>query len=129
MTRRGPAVTLSRPRRARRIDALGLTLAATLVVLLGFIALTLAGRAKADPDDQIAYDYTAAYGTAVCSTLDDHASFDGIIGIGEAIHGDGLSYRQAGQVISIAVMRLCPRHTGLLEAFIGTFHAKEKVSA
>lgn len=111
-------MTHSRFRRARRIDALGLTLAVTLVAVLGFIALTLAGKAAADPDDQIPYDYANTYGPAVCSTLDDHNTFDGIIGIGEAIHDDGLSYRQAGQVIYLSVAEICPRHLGLLKAFM-----------
>jgi hypothetical protein len=73
--------------------------------------------AKADVDSA-SVAYAAMYGEAVCSTLDDYPNFDGILGIGRAIIEDGLSARQAGQVIGLSVQDICPRHSELMEAFI-----------
>jgi hypothetical protein len=46
-----------------------------------------------------------------------YPTFSGIIGIGEAISTDGLSMHQAGQVIAVSAMEICPRHLGLLQRF------------
>lgn len=88
------------------------------IVTGGFLAAALIAAipAKADPD-QVSLMYAERYGGAVCATLDDYPSFDGILGIGEAIVEDGLSYTQAGYVIAISVGDYCPRHTSLVMAF------------
>jgi len=76
-----------------------------------------AAPAKADVDSA-SVAYAATYGEAVCSVLDEYPNFAGIVGVGKAIHEDGLSMRQAGAVIGLSVQEICPRHSELLEAFV-----------
>ena len=83
-------------------------------------AVLFAVPAKADPDNA-AIAYTAAFGGAVCDTLDDYPTFNGILGIGKAIIEDGLTAEQAGGVIALSITDICPRHTGLLVRFINTY--------
>jgi hypothetical protein len=75
--------------------------------------------ARADTDSAV-YAYAASFGGIVCSTLDEYPSFSGIIGIGEAISTDGLSMHQAGQVIAVSVIEICPRHLALVKAFVNS---------
>ena len=88
------------------------------IVAGGFItaATFSAIPARADTDAAV-YAYAATFGGIVCSTLDEYPTFSGIIGIGEAISTDGLSMHQAGQVIAVSAMEICPRHLGLLQRF------------
>jgi hypothetical protein len=76
----------------------------------------LAGPARADTD-RLVVAYASVFGGAVCSTLDQYPSSSGIIGIGKSIVEDGLTGYQAGQVIALSVMDICPRHTGLMDDF------------
>lgn len=73
--------------------------------------------------DSTAEAYAEMYGAeAICPTLDSYPTFSGILGIGEAIvDSDGLTYRQAGEAIGIAVLRYCPRHTALMMRFAGEY--------
>lgn len=80
-------------------------------------ALVLAVPAEADTDKAVVA-YAAMFAGAVCTTLDAYPSFEGIQGIGAAIMDDGLSARQAGQVIGLSVIEACPRHYGLMQSFI-----------
>lgn len=93
--------------------ALGL-LTGTAVVASAAI---LAGTAKADTDGA-AFAYAAAYGTVVCQVLDEYPTYGGIEGIAEAIVEDGLSYYQAGEVIALSVIRICPQHTALMNRYV-----------
>ncbi len=106
----------SRYRRARIYDGLAVALLLALMAALGVVVFAASARADIDPDVR-AYAYE--YGPAVCSTLDaGHATFDGLIGIGQAIVEQGLTAEQAGQVIGYSVTKLCPRHSDLVAAFV-----------
>lgn len=85
-------------------------------LIVGSLSVAVAATAKADPDTA-AIVYAERYGGAVCATLDDYPTFDGIIGVGQAIVEDGLSYRQAGYVVAMSVTDVCPRHLSLVQAF------------
>jgi hypothetical protein len=113
-----PAVlfTQSRERRARFMDGLAVFLLMLLCAVLGCIALILATPAKADTDP-VVVAYSAHYGGAVCSVLDEFPSENGILGIGKSIIEDGLTGYQAGQVLYLSVSDVCPRHMELLRAF------------
>ncbi|MBP6571338.1 MAG: DUF732 domain-containing protein, partial [Gemmatimonadales bacterium] len=88
-----------------------------VMAAFGVIVMLLSTpQAKADPDSMV-YAYAASFGGAVCETLDAHPSFGGIYGIADAITDDGLTYYQAGQVIAVSVMEICPRHTALVTSF------------
>jgi len=97
------------------------------IVCGGFItAATIAAvPAKADTGDAV-YAYTATFGAIVCQTLDSYPTFSGVIGIGQAIAADGLSMHQAGQVLMLSALEICPRHLGLLRSFADDY---EKVPA
>jgi hypothetical protein len=106
----------SRERKARLYDRLAVALLLVLCAALGCIALILATPAKADTDP-VVVAYSAHYGGAVCSVLDEFPSENGILGIGTSIMEDGLTGYQAGQVLYLSVSDVCPRHMGLLRAF------------
>lgn len=107
----------SRERRARRMDALAVALLMIVMAAFGVIVMLLSTpQAKADPDSMV-YAYAASFGGAVCETLDAYPSFGGIYGIADSIADDGLTYHQAGQVIAMSVMEICPRHTALITSF------------
>ena len=107
--------------KAKLLDALAVALLMAVTAALGCAVMILsAPKAKADVD-HVAFAYAAVYGDAVCSTLDQWPSFDGILGIGEAIVDDGLTTAQAGEVIAVSVMEICPRHSGLMDRFIARY--------
>ena len=107
----------SREHKARRMDALAVALLVVTLTILGWLFATVyAPAAKAD-DWTVVYAYAATYGGAVCETLDSYPSFGGIYGIADSIADDGLTYHQAGQVIAMSVMEICPRHTALVKSF------------
>jgi hypothetical protein len=107
----------SRERKARLYDRMAVALLIMLCAALGVIVFTLAApHAKADTDP-VVVAYSAHYGGAVCSVLDEFPSENGILGIGKSIMDDGLTGYQAGQVLYLSVSDICPRHMGLLRAF------------
>ena len=109
--------SVSRERKARRMDALAVALLMIVMAAFGVIVMLLSTpQAKADPDSMV-YAYAASFGGAVCETLDAYPSFGGIYGIADSIADDGLTYHQAGQVIAMSVMEICPRHTALVTSF------------
>jgi hypothetical protein len=115
--RKSRLFSVSRERKARRMDALAVALLVVTLTILGWLFATVyAPAAKAD-DWTVVYAYAATYGGAVCETLDSYPSFGGIYGIADAITEDGLTYYQAGQVIAVSVMEICPRHTALVRSF------------
>ncbi len=115
--RKSRLFSVSRERKARRMDALAVALLLIVMAAFGVIVMLLSTpQAKADPDSMV-YAYAATFGSAVCETLDSYASFGGIYGIADAITEDGLTYYQAGQVIAVSVMEICPRHTALVRSF------------
>lgn len=84
--------------------------------LITATAIYLAAPAKAEPDGA-SVAVAALYGDIICDTLDSYPSMSGIIGIGQALNSEGLTYYQAGQAIYIAVDNSCPRHLPLLHQF------------
>ncbi len=110
----------SRYRKAKLLDALGVALLMIFCALLGMITLIASTpHAKADDVDNVVFAYANTYAPAVCETLDEgHDSIDGLTGIMLSIVGDGLTPRQAGQVVGISVTENCPRYTPLLRAYI-----------
>jgi hypothetical protein len=106
----------SRERKSRIMDGLAVALLLALAGALGVIAVLAAAPAKADTDP-VVVAYSAHYGGAVCSVLDEFPSENGILGIGKSIIEDGLTGYQAGQVLYLSVSDVCPRHMGLLRAF------------
>lgn len=80
--------------------------------------LLFAPNAQADPVDR----YAGQNAPRVCAVLDAYPTFDGIGGIADAITQETcLTYRDAGGVIAISVMTVCPQHMGLLQDFIATY--------
>ena len=82
--------------------------------------LVFAFPAKAEPDS-VVVAYAATFGEAVCATLDDYPTISGVVGVGQAVMEDGLTAYQAGQVIGLSVLEICPRHTGLMNRFMDAF--------
>ena len=78
--------------------------------------LTFTFPVKADVD-RVVVAYAAQYAGAVCTTLDEYPTIDGVYGIGLSIMEDGLTAYQAGQVIGLSVLEVCPRHIALMQNF------------
>lgn len=115
-------------RKGKFLDALAVLLLMLVMAFLGCAVVLLSAPARADTDN-VAFAYAATYGGAVCAVLDDYPSFDGIIGIGQSIHGDGLSYAQAGEVIFLAAQEICPRHLPLVTRFAAAYGDTARHSA
>ena len=88
-----------------------------LGMVFGALMVAGAATAKAEPD-RVTVAYAAQFAGAVCNVLDEYPSYAGIEGIAQAITADGLSMRQAGWVIALAVDEVCPRHTRLIMSYI-----------
>jgi hypothetical protein len=89
------------------------------IITGGFLTaatLTIAAPVKADVD-RVVVAYAAQFGGAVCTTLDEYPTIDGVYGIGLSIMEDGLTAYQAGQVIGLSVLEVCPRHIALMQNF------------
>jgi len=114
----------SRYRRAARMDGVALALLLALITAIGVIAAPVA---RAEPSTR-ALEYAALFGDVVCDVLDDHATISGLIGIGEAITDDGLSYHEAGEVLAISVTEICPRHYLLLKRFVRLYGGEGMVA-
>lgn len=89
--------------------AAGIVTGATITTTIVFAA-----PAKADVPTPVITQYS----DAVCSTLDDYPTFNGILGVGQALHDYGWTWREAGEIVGMAVLRYCPRHTQLLNDFM-----------
>ena len=87
------------------------------VITGSFLTAGLAVAVPAKADDAVAYAYASRYAGAICLTLDEFPSAEGILGIGSEIVKDGLTSFEAGQAIFYAVDDVCPRHMGLLRSF------------
>ncbi len=112
----------SRERRARRMDALAVTLLMAVMAALGCAVLILSTpQAKAAPQQDDAYAYAATFGLVVCSVLDDYSSFAGIAGIGQALAGEGWTGEDTGRIVGYSVMEFCPQHLPLIKRFAAEF--------
>lgn len=101
--------------------------AAGLITGCAVIAIAAAPHADAQPD-RVAIAYADQFGEAVCGTLNDYPSFDGIIGIASVMMDDGLSGRQAGQAIALSVIDLCPWHLALLDNFANSYNGQNTLA-
>lgn len=79
-------------------------------------ALYFAAPSKASPDP-VASDVADTYGPAMCQTLDDYPTMDGILGIGTVLMDAGLTGRQAGHALFLGVQANCPEYLPLLRRF------------
>ncbi len=81
-------------------------------------ALTMcAAPAKADVPENV-IDKLAP---AVCSTLSDYPSTDGVAGIGLALADEGWTGHEAGEIIARSVMAECPQYVPILRAFVARY--------
>jgi hypothetical protein len=86
----------------------------------GAIAATLVSPPPAHADPVVNYALSNAY--AVCETLDDYPSFQGIEGVATAIVRDtGWNYTQAGSVIVTSIQLDCSRHQALWNCYVDTY--------
>lgn len=92
-----------------------------LLALFGWLtaaALFTAGVAKADPIT----DYATTNADAVCSTLHDYPTVDGVTGILAAvIEHSGFSPYQAGRTVAMAVTLECPQYIPILQKFVDRY--------
>ncbi len=77
-------------------------------------AAVLAAPAKAEPGDAVVA-YVMLFGDAMCAALDIEPTADTVLNIGDVVVADGLSARQAGQALWLAVSELCPQHSSLID--------------
>lgn len=70
------------------------------------------------------------YDTAVCATLADYPTFDGILGIGAALKDRGFTSSEAGVIVGTAVYGTCPEYIPLVKRFIAAYghNADSKVA-
>lgn len=86
-----------------------------------------AAPAKADVTNATIDEYSFA----VCATLSDYPSFEGIIGIGQALMQYGYSGYEAGEIVGGAVLTMCPEFIPLVTRFGAQYDnasAKTKVA-
>lgn len=108
----------SRYRKAKIMDALAVALLMAFMAVFGALMfLHTAPKAKADETDPVAYAYAATYADAACSTLSDHPTPSGVLGIVAAIAEYGLTREQAAEALITSVSEVCPRYMHVLEAF------------
>lgn len=117
-----PQMSQSRFRKAKMYDRLAVALLVAIMAALGCaVVLMSASSAKAEPIDPVAVSYAAVYAGAVCGTLDDFPTINGVLGIIESIKDDGLTAGQAGAAIGLSVAEACPRYEYVLDAFIARY--------
>lgn len=73
--------------------------------------------AKAEPDGAAAA-FAVVYGQIICDTLTTDHSSTTIEALGSAIVDEGLTWRQAGQVMVMAVNEFCPRNMHYLTDYV-----------
>jgi len=108
-----------RPRALRRRLA--------LVGLGGILAAAVLGTgiARANPLDEYVIDNAAT----VCSLLDDYPSVSGVEGLVIALHDEGFTGEEAGEIIGRSVVGFCPRHMTEIQAFINKWGSAHEVTA
>jgi hypothetical protein len=126
--RLAPAIlfSASRARRAKRMDAIAVTLLLMLMAAMGaLVMLASAPSAKAEPSDA-AVEYAQGNGRIACNVLSEYPSINGLIGVMQGIveHG-GWSYYEAGQITAMSVYAYCPQHLDLLDRFVALYGEQE----
>lgn len=72
--------------------------------------------------DSVVDRYAAQNAGRVCTVLDRFPTFDGIGGVADAIVNESnLTYRDAGEVVAISVITVCPQHQGLINDYVRAF--------
>lgn len=122
--RKSRLFSVSRERKARRMDALAVALLLIVMAAFGCIVMLLSTpQAKADPATEA---YADIYGPVVCQVLNEHATVYGVLGVGQGISEEsGFTPEQAGEVIGYSVATYCPQHMGLLKRFVAVFSSAE----
>lgn len=93
----------------------------TAVVL---VAVGSAPPANADP----AQDLAAKYGSAVCQSLDETPTIDGVLTTGmRLVKTTGVTPYAAGEVLAYSVVGQCPQHIDLLKRFIAKYKGDRSV--
>ena len=116
----------SRFRRAKVYDGLAVALLIALMAALGTVVY--AASAKADVDDPEVVAWATHYAGAVCSTLADYPTTNGLLGIMQAAEKEGLTAYQAGQAIGMSVYDTCPRYGYLIDLFVAKYGAHTAVA-
>ena len=117
----------SRFRRARIYDGLAVTLLMILMAALGTV--TYAASAKADDGyDPESVAWAAHYAGAVCSTVADYPTTNGLLGIMNTAEGEGLTAFQAGQAVGISIYDTCPRYGYLIDLFVAKYGVHSAVA-
>ena len=117
----------SRFRRARIYDGLAVTLLIALMAALGTVVY--AASAKADTgDDPESVAWAAHYAGAVCSTIADYPTTNGLLGIMNTAEGEGLTAFQAGQAVGISIYSTCPRYGYLIDLFVAKYGVHSAVA-
>lgn len=94
---------------------------------IGLALMPIAFAAPAHAD-QVAVIYAETYSAAICSTLDEYPTFNGIIGIAQVMMDDGMTGTQAGEAMYLSVASDCPWHEPLLLRF-GRYYGSESRSS
>lgn len=105
----------SRFRRAKVYDGLAVTLLLALMAALGVVAWAASAHADSDRDAVV---WTAHYGRQVCAAIDTDATINGLLNTASALQARGFTEDQAGQILGLAIVDICPHHLDLLARFI-----------
>ena len=108
-------INLRRPDGVTAFTA-GLLCGAAITAAIGFAAPTNADEGI----DGAAVAAATVYGTIICDALTDRPHPDTLYAIGTALMQEGFTGRQAGQTTAIAVVRICPQHAPVINAFIAS---------
>jgi len=117
----------SRFRRARIFDGLAVALLMALMAALGTVVYAASAKADTNPDPQ-AVSWAAHNEGAVCATIADYPSTNGLLGIMEAAAEQGLTAPQAGEAVAMSIYDGCPRYSYIIDIFVAKYGAKSSVA-
>lgn len=80
-------------------------------------AALVAAPAKSEPVGDAVIAYVATFGGSLCAALNEQPTFDMLTNAFQVIVADGLSWRQAAQVVILSVQEICPQHQSLLSRY------------
>jgi hypothetical protein len=99
----------------------GTTRAYALGVLTGSVVTSLMFVFTAPAKADVSEGESSYFYGAVCATLAEHPSTDGVIGIGLALKDEGYSGYEAGQIVGLSVINRCPEFMPILRAFAASY--------
>jgi len=95
-----------------------LAVATLMLLFTAILGLSHPPEAQASPVDR----YAGQNAPRVCEVLDRFPTFNGINGVADAITQESnLTYRDAGRVLAISVITVCPQHIELLKDYIRVY--------